>query len=127
MCIGKLLFIQGGILLTVQKYFTRGELIHAAEDIQQGGFACAGGANDHHQFPLLHFERGIVQGVDLHLAHAVCLSYILKFHKCHGISLHTNLYTIIFYHSMMKKSKQIITKTTYFTKNQPLEQNFPNG
>ena len=111
--LGQLLFIQVGDLPPVQKHLTCGQGVHTTQNIQQGRFACTGGAYNDHQFPFFYRKGSIPKGIDLHLSHVVGLSYILKFHKCHSGHLIRCFFLIIaqiqknietFFYCFVKKS-----------------------
>ena len=81
--LGELPLVQGGDLPSVQPDGSGGQGVHAAQDVQQGGLARAGGADDDHQFALFHGEAGIVEGMDGHLAHVIGFGNIFKFNERH--------------------------------------------
>ena len=69
----------------VDIHLTGGGDIHAAQNVQQRGFAGTGGPDDGHKLPLLHRERYIVQCFDRCVALAVYLGQMLhtkNFHDC---------------------------------------------
>jgi hypothetical protein len=60
--------------------------VHAAQNVQQGGLARAGGAHDDAELPLVHIKAHVVGGGDLHAAGLVIFADILKLHKMfHGV------------------------------------------
>ena len=78
---GELLFVIAGDVLPIQPHVALAHGIHAAQDVEDGGFAGAGGAHNDADFPLLHGKAGVFQGVDFHLAHLINLSHIVEGNK----------------------------------------------
>ena len=71
----------GGDLLTVNEDPARREAVHTTEDVQQRSLSRAGGADDDADLTLVDGKAGIMQRVDLHLAHRINFTDVLKFHK----------------------------------------------
>ncbi len=63
-----------------------GTAVHAAQHVQHGGLARAGGAHDDGELALFDDKIHPVGGVDGHLAHFIGLSDLLKGDVAHGIS-----------------------------------------
>ena len=51
--------------------------VHASQDVQHRGFACAGGAYDDDELPLVHVKGDMVRRGDGDLAHLVPLDHLL--------------------------------------------------
>ena len=61
-------------------------VVHAAQNVQQGGLARAGGPHDDAELALVHIEIQVVCGSDLHTAGLVIFTDIFKLHKMlHGV------------------------------------------
>ena len=61
-------------------------VVHAAQNIQQGGLARTGGPHDDAELALVHIEIQVVGGSDLHTAGLVIFTDIFKLHKMlHGV------------------------------------------
>ena len=71
----------GGDVLAAHVDLALGESVHAAEDVQQGGFAGTAGTDDDTQFTFAYGEGSVLQCVDGHVAHPVCFFHVFKAHK----------------------------------------------
>ena len=78
---GELLLGKGGNVFPLQQDLAVGERVHTTQNVQQRGLARAAGANDDAQFPPVHGEGGVLQGMDLHLTHLVGLFHMFKANK----------------------------------------------
>ena len=52
--------------------------IHAAQDIEDGGFAGAGRADDHHKLSLVNIKGDVIGGSDGDFAHLIPLDYMIE-------------------------------------------------
>ena len=71
--LGELVVVQPRERLPVQIYFARGGVIQPAQQVQQGGFARAGGSHDGDELAALNAEIDAIQRGDCDLPHLVGL------------------------------------------------------
>ncbi|MPN02953.1 hypothetical protein SDC9_150174 [bioreactor metagenome] len=66
-------------ILPVQIHLSAGRHVHAADNVKQGGFAGAGGADDCGKLPLFDYKRNMVKRGNLVFALAIGFAYIFNF------------------------------------------------
>ena len=81
---GQLPLGEGGDIRSLQQHMSGGEPVHAAQDVEQGGLARAGGADDHADLPLFDGEVHVVQRFDADFAHLIDLPHVPEFHEAPG-------------------------------------------
>ena len=75
--VGQLALAGAGEIATAIEHVPGGRRIEAAEDVQQGRFAAAGRAEQHHQFAAVQIEVDAAQRLHLDLAHGVDLGDVV--------------------------------------------------
>ena len=80
---GQLLLVLGVHVAAVHKYLTAGGFVHASQQVQQGGLARPGGADNGHKFPSVHGKRHVIQGFDLIFPGAVGFAQMLHTKQFH--------------------------------------------
>ena len=82
--------LPGGVLhdvAAVHQHLSLVGGIHSAQDIEDGGFTGAGGADNKGKFSLFDGKINTVAGGSDDLAGTVAFIYLLHFHKCHRSAL----------------------------------------
>ena len=77
---GQLALVERRNLLAVQDDFAAGRRVHAAENIQKGRFACAGGADNDTDFSLFNGKTDIVEGDGFHISGLIDFRQVGCFH-----------------------------------------------
>ena len=72
--------------LAVHQNGAFGGAFHTAQQVQQGGFACAAGSQDHNELALFDGKAHIVQRIQNMYAGEILFGHILKFNQCHCFS-----------------------------------------
>ena len=93
---GKLFLVLRIHILAVHKYLAARRPIHTAENVKQGGFARAGGADHGDKRSLLHRKGNAVQRPHLVLALAIYLCQVFHSQNLH-IGILLSLFTPSFY------------------------------
>ena len=81
--LGELALVVGGNFLAVQPDRALAERIHPAQDVEDGGFARAGRADNDAELPFFHPEVDIAQGMDFDFAHPIDFFNVMEFDKRH--------------------------------------------
>ena len=89
---GEILNAEMGDVPPTDKDLALTQRIHAAEDVEQGGFTRAGGADDDAEFPLVDDEVRVVQGVDLDLTNGIGLADMAEFDEVIHVRLLSETY-----------------------------------
>ena len=72
---------QDGDILTIQPEFSGGGTVEASQDIQESGFAGAGGAHKGDKFSLMDFKGDVFEDRHLNLAQMIAFFDILEFYE----------------------------------------------
>ena len=81
--LGELALVVGGNFLAVQPDQALAERIHPAQDVEDGGFARAGRADNDAELSFFHSEVDIAQSVDFDFAHSIDFFNVMEFDKRH--------------------------------------------
>ena len=72
------------MFFALHRHGAGGGAVQAAQHVQQGAFAAAGGADDGDELALLHRQVHAVQGFDQRVAAAVVFFQVMGLQDCHG-------------------------------------------
>ena len=78
---GELALVHGADLGAVQPDVALVAHVHAAQHVQHGGLARAGGPHDDAELPLVDVKSDVVGGGDARFAHLIILAHPVEHHK----------------------------------------------